>query len=232
MTTSRNLIKPRHLWTALELATLQAQYPHQRTADLATQLGIDLQQVYSRATKLGLRKSAVFHASDKSGRIFKGGTLGQLTQFAPGQAPWNAGTHYAPGGRCAETQFKKGQQPHTTMTVGSYRIVTEKTGRQHLEQKTNAAKGSNDKRWTPVTRLVWQAAHGPVPAGHIVVFKPGQHSLKLEDITLEKLDCITRSANARRNSVWTHSPEVAQLYQLKGAITRQVNRITKESQTT
>ena len=229
MTKSRNLIKPRHRWTALELATLQVQYPHQRTADLAAQLGIDLQQVYSCATKLGLRKSEVFHASDKSGRIFMGGTLGQLTQFAPGQKPWNAGAHYMPGGRCAETQFKKGAQPITALPVGSYRLVNEKTGRAHLEQKTSEAKGANHKRWTPVSRLVWVAAHGPVPAGHFVVFKKDQNTVVLEDITLDKLDCISRKENALRNSVWKSSPEVARLYQLKGAITRQVNRIQKES---
>jgi hypothetical protein len=32
------------------------------------------------------------------------------------------------------------------------------------------------------------------------------------------------------NSIWRRSPELAALYQLKGQITRQVNRIKKETE--
>lgn len=227
---SRNINAPRRQWTEQELATLRELYPHQRTAEIAAQLGIALTLVYARASRMGLRKSAEFAASDKSGRTFKGGTLGQQTQFAPGQKPWNAGTHYAAGGRSAETRFRKGNKPHTTLPVGSYRLVTEKTGRQHLERKVSEAKGSNDKRWTPVTRLVWEAAHGPVPAGSVVVFRPGMHTLVLEQITLARVECITRKENAARNHPNRSNPAVAKLVQLKGAITRQVNRIQRESQ--
>jgi hypothetical protein len=230
MTTSRHINAPRRTWTAADLATLRALYPNTRTADLADQLGIPLALVYSQASRMGLRKSAEFHATDKSGRIFKGGTLGQVSQFKPGHQAWNAGKHYQAGGRSAETRFKPGNAPHTTLPVGSYRIVTHHSGSQHLERKTSEAKGSNDKRWTPVTRLVWEQAHGPVPRGHIVVFKPGRQTLVLEHITLDAVECITRREIARRNHPNSSNPELAKLIQLKGAITRQVNRITREAQ--
>ena len=58
----------------------------------------------------------------------------------------------------------------------------------------------------------------------------GQFTNVLEEITANKLECISRAENARRNSMWRLDPEVAKLYQLKGAITRQVNRIKKETQ--
>ena len=116
------------------------------------------------------------------------------------------------------------------MPIGSYRTVTEKTGRKHLELKISDAKGSNDKRWKPVSRLVWEAKNGPVPAGHFVVFKPGMHTLVVEEITLDRVECITLAENARRNHPNSYNPELARLVQLKGAITRQVNRIQKESQ--
>lgn len=77
---------------------------------------------------------------------------------------------------------------------------------------------------------MWAAAHGPIPPRHIVVFKPGHKTTKPEHITADKLECITRAENARRNHPISHSPELAKLVQLKGAITRQVNRIRKESQ--
>lgn len=231
MTKSMHLNAPRRTWTEAELATLRRTYPHQPTSEIAALLGIDLALVYRRASMLGLHKSAAFAASDKSGRTFKGGTLGQTTQFKPGQKSWNDGLSYQPGGRCAQTQFKPGQKPHSTLPVGSYRTVTEKTGRKHLERKTSEAKGSNDKRWTPVARLVWEAAHGPVPQGSMVVFKKGQQTAVLEEITLDRVECITRAQHADRNHPNRSNPELAKLIQLKGQITRQVNRIKSATAT-
>ncbi|MNR62573.1 hypothetical protein D3C85_1846370 [compost metagenome] len=50
----------------------------------------------------------------------------------------------------------------------------------------------------------------------------------LEEITADRLECITRGENAERNHPRARSPELAKLVQLKGAITRQVNRIARE----
>lgn len=226
-----HLIAPRHAWTEPELAVLREQYPYQRTSDIALLLGMPVGSVYSQANRMGLRKSTAFQATSKSGRILKGGSLGQAMQFKPGQTPWNAGTHYVAGGRSAETRFKPGQQPHTTLPIGAYRTTTDKTGRQTLERKTSNCKGANHMRWTPVARLVWQATHGPVPAGLLVVFRRGMHTTVLEQITPDRLECITRAEHARRNHPNQSDPEFARLVQLKGAITRQVNRIKKESET-
>lgn len=225
--------KPRHKWTPQELATLRELYPTTRTADIAAILGIDLELIYRRANMLHLRKNPEFSARDKSGRIFKGGKLGQATQFAPGQKPWNAGRKgWQAGGRSAETQFHTGALPPTTMPVGAYRVITTKGGKQFLERKVRQVPGASHKRWTPVSRLVWEAEHGPVPHGSIVVFKPGQRTLVLEEITLDRLELITRAQHARRNHPNTRSPELGRLYQLKGQITRQVNRLQKERATT
>lgn len=225
--------KPRHKWTPQELATLRELYPTTRTADIAAILGIDLELIYRRANMLHLRKNPEFFARDKSGRIFKGGKLGQATQFAPGQKPWNTGRKgWQAGGRSAETQFHTGALPPTTMPVGAYRVITTKGGKQFLERKVRQVPGASHKRWTPVSRLVWEAEHGPVPHGSIVVFKPGQRTLVLEEITLDRLELITRAQHARRNHPNTRSPELGRLYQLKGQITRQVNRLQKERATT
>lgn len=224
--------KPRRKWTADDVALLKQQYPIERTVDLALIFKCEVEAVYRKAMDLGLRKGEEFLATDKCGRIFKGGTLGQATQFKPNQTPWNAGKSCQAGGRSAETQFKPGQAPATTMPVGSYRIVVNKRikGFQQLERKTSEAKGANHMRWTPVARLVWEAAHGPVPDGSVVVFKPGQRTVVLEEITLDRVECITRKELARRNHPNSTNPELAKLVQLKGAITRQVNRITREQE--
>nr|WP_315206812.1 hypothetical protein [uncultured Albidiferax sp.] len=112
------------------------------------------------------------------------------------------------------------------MPVGSYRINSDNV----LELKVNDLPGANHVRWHPVARLVWIKANGPVPANHIVVFKAGRATTVLERITPDAVECISRGENARRNHPRTKSPELAQLVQLKGAITRQVNRIHREAQ--
>lgn len=231
MSKSRHINAPRRQWTGQELATLRELYPHQRTAEIAAQLGIALTLVYARASRMGLRKSDAFAASDKSGRIFKGGTLGQKTQFAPGQKPWNTGTHYEAGGRSAETRFKKGEMSgaaqHNYVPIGTLRVS--KDG--YLERKvTDDQSLYPARRWHFVHRMVWEAANGPIPSSHMVVFRRGQFTNDVELLTADRLECISRAENAQRNSLWRRDPEIMRLHQLKGQITRQVNRIQKESQ--
>ena len=214
-------------WTAERIEKLRQHYPTTRTADLANDLQIPIAKVYSKAMALGLRKNDTFLATSASGRIHRGGLLGVQTQFHSGQTPWNAGLKgFDAGGRSAETRFKPGSKPHTTMPVGSYRINTD----GHLQRKIGEAGGGNQKRWRNVAELIWIQANGPVPEKHIVIFKPGMRTAVLEEITLDRIECISRAENARRNHPSNKSPELARLVQLKGAITRQVNRIAREAE--
>jgi hypothetical protein len=83
-----------------------------------------------------------------------------------------------------------------------------------------------------VHRLVWEAAHGPIPKGQSCASSEGMKTAVLEEITADRLECITRAEHAKRNHPRSHDPELGRLVQLKGAITRQVNRITREAQET
>ena len=218
-------------WTPAERDLVALLYPDVHSEDVAALVGRTRRAVYNLAHAMGLHKSADWLNSVSAGRIQRGRQHPNMlaNQFKPGLRPWNKGTHYTAGGRSADTRFKPGQSPPTTQPIGSYRIVTNHPHWQQLEQKTSNAKGANHKRWTPVSRLVWEAAHGPAPKGSIVVFKPGMKTLTLEHITLDRLDCITRKVHAQRNHPASKSPELAKLVQLKGAITRQVNRIQREA---
>ena len=60
-------------------------------------------------------------------------------------------------------------------------------------------------------------------------FKPGKRTATESEIKLEHLDMVSRKDVARRNSIWTRNPELGKLVQLRGQITRQVNRIAKEA---
>ena len=219
-------------WTPAEQRILCDLYPDATCADIAALLDRKPGSIYAKAAALGLCKSEAFKASDSTGRIQRGKQDPRMTAtcFKVGMVPWNKGHSYHSGGRSATTQFKKGQLQGAASRrykpIGSLRI----NGDGHLEHKiTDNPDVYPARRWVPVYRLVWQAAHGPIPKGHAVVFKPGRKTAVLEAITPDKLECISRAELLRRNSVWTRSPELGRLVQLKGAITRAVRRIEQRA---
>lgn len=217
-------------WTDAELSTLRSRYPDERAADIARALGRPVSQVYQAAQRHGLKKSEAFKASDMSARIRRGKRSPAMasTQFKKGQVPFNKGTHFHAGGRSVETQFKKGGMrgaaQHNYVPIGSERIS--KDG--YLERKVTDDHPVPTRRWTGVHRIVWAATHGPIPPGFIVVFKPGMRTKIADEITVDKLEIISRVENMRRNSYHNNYPkEVAQLIQLKGALNRKINKRAK-----
>jgi hypothetical protein len=84
--------------------------------------------------------------------------------------------------------------------------------------------------WRPLHQLVWEAHNGPIPAQMIVVFRPGQKTTEPDAITVDRLECITRAENMRRNAYQRFGPEVTKLTQLRGAITRQINKRARHEQ--
>ena len=226
-------MRPKHIthrpWLPTERALLADLYPHVPAADVAALLGRPLQAVYQAAARYGLTKTPEFLASDMASRIQRGKQNPAMiaNRFAQGATPWNKGKQWDSGGRSHTTRFKPGNPPHTTLPVGSLRI----NGDNQLERKVGTASGPNHKRWKSMHRLVWEAAHGPTPPGHICIFKPGCKTTVLADITADKCECISRATNAMRNHPRNKHPELGRLVQLKGAITRQVNRLIKDHQT-
>jgi hypothetical protein len=221
----------RRFWTADEDETLRINYANFPTYLIAHVLNRSERAVYQRAESFGLKKSAAYLASDAAGRIQRGRTDPRLTktQFRKGQAAWNKGVRGVVGVQpeCRATQFKKGQLSGRAQAllkpVGATRIVY-----GNLERKVTEGGLYPAARWQPVHRLVWEAANGPVPRGHLAVFKPGRHTTHEADITLDRLEVITRAENMRRNSYLTRYPkEVADLIRLRGALNRKINRRTK-----
>jgi hypothetical protein len=221
MTKSKGILPPRRFWAEDEIATLKSRYPRERTEDLAAVLGRPVKSVYAKANELGLNKSSEFLASPASGRTT--GRQGGATRFPKGHQPWNKGSHFVAGGRSAETRFTKGQQPHNTQPIGSYRMDKDGT----LQRKISNDKGSNSKRWRGVHELVWIAANGPVPPKHIVVFKPGMRTNVLEEITADKVECISFAENMKRNTRHNLPKEVNQVIQLRAVLTRHINKRSK-----
>lgn len=179
---------------------------------------------------LGIQKSAAFAAKYPAMQAHRARVdpRVQASQFAKGLVPWNKGKPGTCGTHpnCRATQFQPGQAPkNTTLPLGSYRINRD----GHLQQKVSEASGNNSKRWRNVAELVWCAAHGPLPEKHIVVFRPGKATAVLDQITLDRVECISLAENMRRNSWRARYPELAGLVQLKGAVTRKVNNINRKA---
>lgn len=227
MTKSKGVNRARFDWDDVAMELLTGNYADSRSDDLARAIGCSIGQLYRKANALGLKKNEAFLVSTHSGRIQRGRSdpRMQATQFQRGFTPWNKGMRGLEYEGRKPTQFKPGQRPHTWVPVGSYRVVG-----GNLERKVNDLPGPNHVRWHPVHRLVWEAANGPVPKGCVCVFKPGRHTAVLEEITLDRMEVITRAENLLRNHPRYRYPELGRLVQLKGAITRQVNRINREAQ--
>lgn len=220
---------PANRWTAEQDARLRADYPHMRTQDLADAMGLRLKPVYERAKNLGIRKTAAYLSSPQAARLRAGNSKGHQARFKPGNVPHNKGVRqpgWAPG-RMAETQFKPGRAQRNYKPIGSERITRD----GFLERKVNADLPTQ-RRWVAVQRLVWIAAHGPVPAGHVIAFKPGTKTTVAAEITLDKLECISRVENMRRNTFYRYPQPIPQLIQLRGALSRVINNRSRNREAT
>lgn len=193
-------------WTSHDDAMLSELYRQFSTAECAARMGRTRASIKGRANKLGLRKPA-------------GAT--NTGCFAKGMEPWNKGRPFDSGGRSHETRFKVGQKPHTWHPIGHERVT--KDG--YRERKMTDT-GCTRRDYVGLHILLWREHHGDIPAGHAVVFRNGDKA----DIRIDNLECITRAELMRRNSYHTNYPKpVRKLIQLRGAITRQINKRTKEA---
>jgi hypothetical protein len=211
----------RRAWIKAEVKALRKLYPHIRTSDVALILGRNERAVYNKAGHIGIRKSKAFLRSTLCGRNVKGyAPHGLAGRFKAGHKPWNAGVPFEAGGRSPLTRFKPGREPHNTKPIGSYRLTKDGT----LQRKVSNDRGSNSRRWRGVHELVWVEANGPVPAGHIVVFKPGTKTSVLKEITLDRVECISFAENMQRYTYHRYPKPIALAIQLRGALNRQINR--------
>jgi hypothetical protein len=224
--------RPRRLfWTPEEDALLREIYPDATAAECSRRIGRTKASVFQRARLLGLEKSEAFFLSDRSGRVQRGKQNPAMaaTQFKKGIKPWNTGTKgvAAQHPNCVVHRFQKGTKNGRALAV-EQPIGAERVAEGVLQIKVN----NNlpfPSRWQALHGLVWEATQGPIPPGHKVVFRPGQHTTVAELITLDRLELVTHAELMRRNSYHNRYPkEVGLLIQMKGQITRKINRRSEE----
>lgn len=147
-----------------------------------------MRAVLTQMTKDEYRKLAVKRVAQS----------GIKTRLKKGCAAWNKGLHYQPGGRCPETQFRKGHLPHNHKHKGEISIRKCKNDTLFRFIKT---KGIVDgqHRWIPFARYVWEQANGPVPEGMFPVHSDGD-TLNDELSNIEIVDRAGHLANMRKNN--------------------------------
>lgn len=207
--------------------------------DSADAIGRDLGRtrsgVYGRAHKLGLLKPKEWNATCARQRWAEGRhENSRRHHYAKGHAPANKGLRrpgWAPG-RMAETQFKKGAMSgaaqHNYVPIGTEKIDPKR--KVLMRKVTDDPTIYPVKRWRPVHVMIWEAAHGPVPAGHLVIFRPGKKTYLASEITIDLLELVTRAENMRRNTIHHYPPVIADTMRLVGRIKRQMRKPDAQEQ--
>src|SRR5579872_272644 len=220
---------PRRFWTEADWKLLAEIYPSRPNPEVAARLGRTVAAIYNAAQKSGLEKDRGAYCWLRKGQHPAPGT--EVGRFPKGHVPANKGLR-RPGwhaGRMKETQFKPGVRQgiaaRNWVPIGTIMPDAD----SYLRIKVREARPGepcgygNTDAWPQLHRCIWEHHHGPIPAGHIVVFKSRDRS----DCSIENLELITMAENARRNRMWGRLPrELAEVIQLNGVLKRKLRRLT------
>ena len=122
-------------------------------------------------------------------------------------------------GRSSETQFKKGQKPHTWLPVGSTRVSAD----GYLQRKISDTGYPRD--WKSIHILLWEEHVGPIPTGHCVCFKDNNK----QNVVIDNLELITRAERMRRNSIHRYPPELKSAIRVISKLKRTIQEVEHEN---
>ena len=200
----------RKLWTIEEVSKVGELYPDMECADIAKIMGCRLDQIYYIAYKNRFEKSLAYRQSMAAKKNFK--IAGKKYVFAKGHTPINKGRKmedYVPPeslARIQSSQFKKGRRNFNELEDGAITIREDKSKRPYKFIRIAKAK------WKSYQVHVWEQAHGPIPPGHVIIFK-NYDTLNCE---LSNLEMITKSENMLRNSIHNYPEDIKEaIYTLR-----------------
>jgi len=119
---------------------------------------------------------------------------GRTGYFSKGHRPWNAGTKGEGLTGRNRTTFSTGHVPANLRPIGSERIDL-KDGYVLVKVKETNPHTGAPTRFRAKHIVLWEKKHGPVPAGHAVIFKDGVKT----HIVLKNLELVKRAELARLN---------------------------------
>ena len=169
------------VWTLKEDDILREKYADLFTIDLMDFLpGRTYSSITGHANVLGIKKSELFYASGMGGRISNNNDIGLDTRFSRNMPGWNKGKkqvdYMSPEKieRTKATRFKKGQDPHNTVPLGTERVS--KDG--YIEIKIRHLKNgeANNKNFVSKHRMIYEKNFGPIPDNCNVEFIDGDRN--------------------------------------------------------
>lgn len=213
--------KDRKPWSAEDEGRLRCLYPDTPMPELIKVFQRPEYSIYNKAYAMGLKRSDAYLASEHACRLRRENNPGAGSRFQKGHASWNKGISFHSGGRSAETQFSPGTMPHNHVPVG-----TERTTCDGIRQRKTHDDGPPHRRWKSVHMIMWEEAHGEVPAGHIIVFRDRNTA----NITIENLELITRAENMQRNTIHRYPPELKDTIRQLGRLKKAISEASNEKQ--
>jgi hypothetical protein len=105
-------------------------------------------------------------------------------RFNKGHPPANKGRKGVDGWE--PTQFKKGHKPWNYQPVGTERVNTD----GYVDVKI-----ADPNKWRAKHVLLWEAANGPVPQGHVLIFGDGDKT----NVELDNILLVSRKQLVRLN---------------------------------
>lgn len=199
-------MRKKTVWTRERCEILRSLYHNTLNRELAEMLGVSERAVSGQACKMRLKKDQEFMAARS-----------KLGQFKKHHTPFNKGRKqkdWMPAesiDSSKKTRFKKGRIPHNTKQDYYERI--DDGGYIYI-------KAPGSKKMVLKHRWIWEQHHGKIPKGYNIQFKDGNRL----NCDIENLYIISRNEQMKQNSYHRYPKEVARIFQLKGALTRQINK--------
>lgn len=214
-------------YSEAEIRMLAKLFPHMSSLKVANRMKRSVCSVNGMAYTFGLHKSAKYLASPDACRLRRADNVGAPFRFPPGHVPANKGLRrpgYAPG-RMRDTQFKKGQRPGNWLPVGTVKANADGYLRRKISDIPKNGHGANDKNWEFVHKRVWEEAHGPIPQGHRIWWKDGDH----RNCALENLELLSDKEHMARTTIHLLPAELKDTIMLAGRLKRIIRRKTREA---
>lgn len=120
---------------------------------------------------------------------------GRTGRFEKGSNPWNTGKKGMPVHENAKaTQFKKGSVPANRKPLGHERVCTKDDYILIKVAEPNPYTNA-PTRYRHKHQVLWEKHNGPIPKGHVVIFKDGDK----RNFDMDNLELVNRKVLLRMN---------------------------------
>jgi len=189
-------------------------YSNEPTDLIAKDLNVNIRYVYNVAHRLGLKKSKEYKDKYQPGyqNLL---SYGYMTRFKEGHTPHNKGVPMRSDvyEKVKKTMYKKGNKPHNTKPVGTISLRADHNGKQYQYIKIA------DCHWELYHRYIYEQHHGPIPEGHIVIFKDKNEN----NLNIENLSCISKEDNMNINTIHNYPAPIKNILRLYQKLKRKIN---------